>query len=395
MNPRVFILAIATFVVGTVELIIGGTLDLIAQDLQVSISSAGQLITIFSLAFSISAPLLLHLTRRIERKPLYLYALAVFFLSNVLAALSPTYTVLMVARILSAASSALLVVLSISIAASIVEPAYRGRAIGIIFMGISGSLVLGVPVGLALGNAFGWRAPFWLIAALSILSMMFLLYFLPKVKTPEPVPLREQFAILKNGKIISALLVSLFMLTGHLTLYAYFTPYLKTTMGVDASMLSLIYFVFGLAAVAGGGAGGWFSDKWGAKKAILWIVPLFALVMSVLPFFTSSLPVFLVIMVIWSALSWAISPAQQNYLIYSSPAAPDLPLGLNTSALHLGIAFGSMAGGMVVEQASVTYTPWVGALFVLVSFGCAIFSITRPLKHEAAETKQSLSNQTA
>lgn len=394
MNPRIFILAIATFVVGTVELIIGGTLDLIAQDLQVSISSAGQLITIFSLAFALSAPILLHLTRRMERKPLYLYTLAVFFLSNILAALSPTYSVLLVARIISAASSSLLVVLSITIAANIVEPAFRGRAIGIIFMGISGSLVLGVPVGLALSNAFGWRAPFWFIAGLSILSMLCLLFFLPKVQTPTPVPLRAQLAVLKNKKIVSALLISLFMLTGHLTLYAYFTPYLQTTMGVEANALSFIYFLFGLAAVAGGGIGGWFSDKWGAIKAILLIVPIFAIVMSVLPLATGSLTVFLVIMVIWSALSWAISPAQQHYLIYSSPAAPDIPLGLNTSALHLGIAFGSMAGGMVIEQSSVIYTPWVGALFVLLALVCAIFSITRPIKQEAAE-KQVIAEQTA
>ncbi|MGG1661784.1 MFS transporter [Brevibacillus sp. NRS-1366] len=395
MNPRVFILAIATFVVGTVELIIGGTLDLIAQDLQVSISSAGQLITIFSLAFAISAPILLHMTRRMERKSLYLYTLAIFFLSNVLAAISPTYSILMVARILSAASSSLLVVLSITIAASIVDPAYRGRAIGIIFMGISGSLVLGVPVGLALGNAFGWRAPFWLIAGLSILSILCLLFFLPKVETPAPVPLREQFAILKDKKIVGALFTSLFMLTGHLTLYAYFTPYLKSTMGVEANTLGLIYFLFGLAAVAGGGAGGWFADKWGAVKAILLIVPIFAIVMSALPFATNSLPVFLVMMVIWSALSWAISPAQQHYLIRSSPAAPDIPLGLNTSALHLGIAFGSIAGGMVIEQSSVIYTPWVGAMFVLLSFGCAIFSITRPIRQGAEATRQAVSNQTA
>ncbi|NQF14416.1 MFS transporter [Brevibacillus sp. HB1.3] len=388
MNPRVFILAIATFVVGTVELIIGGTLDLIARDLQVSISAAGQLITIFSLAFAIAAPLLLHVTRRVERKKLYLYALAAFFLSNVLAALSPSYAVLMTARVLSAASSSILIVLSITIATNLVEPAYRGRAIGVIFMGISGSLVLGVPVGLALGNVFGWRAPFWLIAALSIVAMLFILLFLPKVQTAPPIPLRDQMTTLRSGKLFSALFIVLLMLTGHLTLYAYFTPYLQTTMNVDGTTLSWIYLLFGLAAVAGGGIGGWIADKWGATKSILFIIPVFGLIMCVLPFFTGSLYLFLPIMFIWSALSWAISPAQQNYLISCSPATADIQLSLNTSAQHLGIALGSLAGGLVVERSSVIYTPWVGAVFVLISFGFAFYSISRPFQAQESQVVQ-------
>jgi DHA1 family purine base/nucleoside efflux pump-like MFS transporter len=394
LNPRVFILAIATFVVGTVELIIGGTLDLIARDLQISISAAGQLITIFSFALALSGPLLLHATRRIERKKLYLYALAAFFLSNVLAAVSPTYTVLMIARVLSAASSSLLVVLSITIASHLVEPAYRGRAIGIIFMGISGSLVLGVPVGMALGHAFGWRAPFWLIAGLSVVAMLCLALFLPRVQTQPPIPLRQQLAILKNGKVVSALFISLLMLTGHLTLYAYFTPYLQQTVGIGSDTLSIIYLLFGLAAVAGGGLGGWFADKWGSTKTILVIIPTFALVMSVLPLSANSLPFFLIIMVLWSALSWAISPALQHYLIQSSPGNPDIQLGINSSSQHLGIALGSFVGGMVVEHSSVGYTPWVGAVFVLLSFGCAIYSISRAPQLSQAK-KQAASSRPA
>lgn len=395
MNPRVFILAIATFVVGTVELIIGGTLDLIARDLGVSISAAGQLITIFSLAFAVAAPLLLHVTRRVERKKLYLYALGAFFLSNVLAALSPSYAVLMTARILSAASSSILIVLSITLATNLVEPAYRGRAIGVIFMGISGSLVLGVPVGLALGNAYGWRAPFWLIAALSIVAMIFLILFLPKVRTAAPIPLRDQVNTLRSSKLFSALFIVLLMLTGHLTLYAYFTPYLQTTMNVDGNTLSWIYLLFGLAAVAGGGIGGWLADKWGATKTILWIIPVFGSIMCLLPFFTGSFYLFLPIMVLWSALSWAISPAQQNYLISISPATADIQLSLNTSAQHLGIALGSLAGGIVVERSSVIYTPWIGAIFVLLSFGFAFYSISRPAQTRDGQHTQPVSEHSA
>ncbi|RNB90462.1 MFS transporter [Brevibacillus fluminis] len=379
MNPRVYILAIASFVVGTVELIIGGTLDMIARDLSVSLSAAGQLITVFSLSFAITAPILLHLTRQVERKKLYLACLSVFFLSNVFAALSPSYLVLLLARIVAASSGSLLVILSITIAAGIVQPAYRGRAIGVIFMGISGSLVLGVPLGMMLGNLYGWRAPFWLIAALSIVAMVCLGLFLPKVSTPDPVPLKQQLAALKNVKIISAHFTPFFMLTGHLTLYAYFTPFLQQTMGLSAGWLSITYFLFGIAAVMGGGIGGWLSDKWGATRSIITIISLFAVIMAFLPLATHSFALFMVVMVLWSSLSWAISPAQQHYLIHCAPETADIQMGLNTSVLHIGVAGGSLIGGFVAERASVFYNAWVGAAIVVLSLVCAIFSITRPL----------------
>src|SRR5690625_3111675 len=120
MDFRVYILAISTFIVGLVELIIGGILPNLADDLGVSISKAGQLITIFAIVFAISGPVLLSFTAKIERKKLYLYSLIVFFLGNVLTFFSPNYTFLVIARIVSAMSAALLIVLSLTITARIV-----------------------------------------------------------------------------------------------------------------------------------------------------------------------------------------------------------------------------------------------------------------------------------
>ncbi|MBO9130767.1 MFS transporter [Bacillus sp. 165] len=379
MNLRIYILAMAAFIVGIVELIIGGILDLISADLHVSVGAASQLISVFSLFFATAAPVLLTLTAKMERKSLYLWAMLAFLIGNVLAAVSTGYAMLLITRILTAASGSLLVVLSITIAASIVEPEYKGRTIGTIFMGISGALVLGVPLGIIVGNEWGWRAPFILISIL-ILVAMICIYFLLEPIQPKPVvSLRKQLEALKHGKVISAQLITFFMLTGHLTLYAYFTPFLQETLGVKAGMVTAIYFVVGIAVVTGGGVGGWLSDKWGTRRSILTIISLFSLSMILLPLGTK-LPMygFLVIVVIWSALSWAISPVQQNYLIQTAPATSEIQLSLNTSAIHFGSALGSLIGGMVIEQSSVFYNAWIGVLFVLVSLACAVFSLTRP-----------------
>ncbi|AQZ49233.1 MFS transporter [Paenibacillus larvae] len=389
MNFRVYILAIAAFVVGTVELIIGGTLDLVADDLGVSIQAAGQFITIFSVVFALSGPILLALTGKIERKTIYIGALSIFLIGNLFSAFSLNYAMLMFSRVMCAASGSLIIALSVTLASSVVKPHFRARAIGLIFMGISGSLVLGVPLGLLLGNAYGWRAPFVFISALTFISIIAISIFLTKVPPGAVLSLKKQIATLKEKKIVSAQLTSFLFLTGHLTLYAYLTPFLKDIMHVEAKWISLFYFIFGIAAVIGGGFGGWLADKWGSKKSIISIIIVFACAMFLLPIMTFSFPLFIVMMAIWSMLSWAISPVQQNYLIEIAPESAAIQQSLNNSALHLGIAFGSTVGGAVIKTSSVIYNAWIGAGFIILALLCAVFSITRK-QFFTAEKKESI-----
>ncbi|MGV3466718.1 MAG: MFS transporter [Heyndrickxia sp.] len=387
MNFRVYILAIVSFVVGMAELIVGGILDIIANGLRISIGTAGELITVYSLIFAIASPVLLTLTARVERKKLSLISLFIFFIGNLVAFISPNFAFLFLSRIISAASGSLLVVLCVTIAASIVKKELRARAIGIIFMGVSGSLVLGVPIGLVIGNHFGWRLPFLFIALLTLISMVGVSLFLTKIEPKPVIPLHKQLQTLKQPKILFAQLTSLLFLTGHLTLYAYLTPFLKSVLHVNANMLSIFYFIFGISAVFGGGVGGWMADKWGSKKSIVSIIAVFSIVLFILPKVTFSIILFVVVMMIWSMLSWAITPAQQNYLIESSPGSSDIQQSLNNSALHFGIAIGSVVGGIVISQSSVLYNAWVGGLFVVFALICAIISITSSVqvnleKHE-------------
>src|SRR5690606_22337182 len=186
------------------------------------------LITVFALIYAVAGPVLLVLTSKIERKKLYLISLFIFFISNIMTYFSPNFTFMMFARVLSAMSTALIVVLSLTLAAKIVAPTHRAKAVGLIYMGISSSLVMGVPLGIMISDTFGWRVIFLGIAILSIGSFVLISIFFERIPGENTTPLSQQLKTVASFKLGSAHLATMFLLAGHYTIYAYFTPFLET-----------------------------------------------------------------------------------------------------------------------------------------------------------------------
>lgn len=376
MDKRIYLLTVISFVVGMVELIIGGILDLVASDLNISLGKAGLLITVFSLVYAIAAPILLIITAKLERKLLTLMTLFIFLLGNLVVVFSPNYAILMLARMITAASGSLLVVLCIVLASSIVPSRYIGRAVGLVIMGISGSLVLGVPIGLMLGHTYGWRAPFIMISVLTILLMLAVHFFMAPIQPEPSVPLKEQLRTLKRSKLLFAQMTTFLFLSGHITLYAFFTPFLNMKMGIYGTALSIIYFIYGIAAVAGGGIGGVLTDKFGARRVLIICISLFSLSTFLIPLTTFSIILFILIVIIWGINSWTITPAMQTYLIEIEPKTAAIQQSLNNSFLHFGIAFGSFVGSIVIEKTDVNVNAYTGAFFIFL----ALISVTISMK---------------
>jgi MFS transporter, DHA1 family, purine base/nucleoside efflux pump len=375
LNFRVFILAISVISVGLVELIVGGILPTIANDLQVSIGQAGQLITVFALVYAVSGPILYTMTANIERKKLLLLTLGVFVLGNVITYVSPSFLFVMIARVLTAMSTALIIVLSLTIAAKIVKQQHRAKAIGLIYMGISSSLVLGVPIGIIISDAFGWRMLFLFIGLMALLSMILIALTLDRIEVEQVQSLKSQLKALRNKKMLTAHLTMLFLLAGHYTIYAYFTPFLESELGLNTQWISICYFIFGIAAVGGGAFGGSLADKFGSKASIILVVASFAIILFLLPFSTVSFPLFLVVMVIWAALSWSLAPPLQNYIIESDAETAGIHQSFNNSALQIGISLGSLVGGLVNgATSSMQTTAHVGSLLVIFSLAFAVWS---------------------
>src|SRR5690625_2384007 len=282
MDRRIYLLTTIAFVVGMAELIIGGILDLVAEDLHITISQAGLSITIFSLIFAISAPILLLLCSKIERKRLTLIGLVMFLVGNIIAICSYNFEMLILSRIVSAASGSLVVVLCINLASRMVEKAYQGRAIGLVVMGTSASLVLGLPIGVLLGNILQWRTPFIFIAILTILLIVAVSLYMVQVPSQKAISLKKQISTLKNNNLLFAHLTTFFFLAGHFTLYGYLTPYTKMMLNFSGMTISILYLVYGIAAVSGGGIAGLVSDRYGLRRVVYIVITFLAVTLFII-----------------------------------------------------------------------------------------------------------------
>lgn len=377
MDRRVYMLTMIAFVVGMSELIVGGILDLIATELNIRVSTAGLLITVFAFVFAISAPILLVIFAKVERTKLITFALIVFFIGNIIAVFSGSFISLLISRIVSAVSGSVATVLSINLASRVVEPAYRGRAIGLVVMGISGSLVLGLPIGVFLGNSISWQAPFVLTAVLTIFLLIGIRLTLDKVEATQVVTLREQLMTLKNHRILLAHATTFFFLAGHFTFYGFLTPYAKSVLHFDGMTISLLYLLYGIAAVSGGGLAGVASDRFGNRKTLLISIFVLAISLFTIPFTTKIMVLFWIVLLVWGVVSWAITPPVQSHLFAIAPDTSDIQQSLNNAALQLGIAFGTLFGSFVIETQSIEKTAHFGIVFVVLSFVAALITMHR------------------
>ncbi|WP_457582187.1 MFS transporter [Ensifer canadensis] len=362
MNIPLLLLVLATFATGTAENIVIGILPDVASGLDVSIGLAGQLTSVFSVTFALTAPAALMLTARLERRTVLLLALGLFITSNVVAAASPTYGILVAARIGMAAASATACLVATMLATEIVPPGRRGRAIGLIFMGISASLVLGVPAGMLVSSALGWRSVFIGLALFVASVLLACGWLVPGAGRSKPPRGGNYASHLRSLSCVCAQLVSVLMIGGHFILFAYLAPYLVEIGGMRGDAVVTAFFAFGVAGVCGGYLGGRLSDA-PAPRLALRLTPLaylFALI--AIPFVADMRLLFMVVMMVWGCISWMISPVVQSFLIRQSPQTAEAGIGLNLSAMHVGVGLGTVIGGLLVETASPSALPAAAAI---------------------------------
>lgn len=371
---KIYMLAIISFLVGTSEFIIAGILDKVSEDIGVSVSAAGQLITVFSLAYAFGTPILMAVTARMERRKLLLYSLGVFAIGNVIALVLPGFEFLMASRIVLALSTGVFVVTALTVASKLAPPGKQGSAIATLVMGFSTALIVGVPLGRVIASVYDWKLFFGGIGALGLIAMIIIHFTIPRTDGEEPVPIGKQLALLKQPKIAVALLVTFFWIGGYSIAYTYISPFLLQVTQLSEQGVSVGLFAFGIASLIGSKLGGFSTDKWGAPRTLVSGMLLHTIVLVLLTFAGQSAVVVFPLLMLWAFSAWSSGPTQQFHLMSLAPEASGIMLSLNSSVLQLGMAAGAGLGGIVVEQASLSSISWIGATGVIIAAATATAS---------------------
>ncbi|MEK5374629.1 MFS transporter [Paenibacillus sp. FSL P2-0173] len=373
---KVYILAIVSFLVGTSEYIISGILDQIATTMGITVSAAGQLITVFSLAYAIGTPILMAVTAKWDRRKLLLSSLGLFAVANVLSFILPGFGMFIAARILMALGAGMVVVTALSIAAKIAPAGKQASSIATVTMGFTASLIIGVPLGRMISSAYGWKTVFLGIALTGIIALIVISMTIPRLKGDRPVPLLQQFALLKKPEVALGLGITFFWLGGYSLAYTYISPYLLNVSGVGEDMLSSVLLAFGIASLIGSKIGGYSADKKGIPFTLLGGMVLHGISLLLLPFAAHSLIAVFALLILWSFAAWTTGPTQQYNLVTLVPESSGVMLSLNQSTMQFAMAAGAGIGGVVVGQVSLSSITWFGAAGVGIAI-VATYLLTR------------------
>ncbi|MEX3628607.1 MAG: MFS transporter [Burkholderia sp.] len=352
-------LAISAFAIGTTEFIIMGLLPEVARDLAVGLPAAGLLVTGYALGVAAGAPLLAVLTSRMPRKAALQWLMAIFIAGNVLCAIAPTYAMLMLARVVTSFAHGAFFGIGAVVAASLVPAERRASASALMFTGLTLSNVLGVPFGTFVGQLLGWRASFWIVAGLGVLSLAGIAALLPNRRDAVPSGLGREVRVLRDPQLWLALSMTVLGFGGVFLVFTYIAPLLEQVSGYSPRAVSLILVLFGLGLTIGNALGGRLADRAPMRSLLAILVALVA-VMAVFAT-TSHLPVPAAITVfVWGIAAFAMVPPLQAHVVEKAAAAPNLASTLNIGAFNVGNAAGAWLGGAALGHGiALDGLPWV------------------------------------
>jgi DHA1 family inner membrane transport protein len=363
--PRLlYLFALCNLVIGTGAFVISGILAPISMSLGVSIATSGQAMTAYALSTAVLAPLALVLTGSWPRRRALAFGMAVFAAGNALCALAPGFTVLLTGRVLMGVG-AMFTPIAAGIAVALVEPARRGRALSLVFLGISLSYVIGLPMGAWLGFRFGWQWPVGMVAVVALLSFGALLLLLPRDIAAPGASFKGLGELLARGPVMWTLSLTLLYFTAIFVVFAYIGPVLQALQPMSGTRMSVTLALFGVSGVVGTLVGGWANDRFGARRTLLVQLGVLGAMMALLPLTRGHYEAMVLTLLVWGTAGFGMMAPQQSRLAVLSPAQAPVLLSLNTSMLYFGTALGAAIGGVAAAQVEFARLAWVGVPFAI------------------------------
>jgi DHA1 family inner membrane transport protein len=361
MPLPLFALALSAFAIGTTEFVIMGLLPDVARELAVSIPRAGLLVSGYALGVAVGAPILAVLTGKLPSKAALQWLMGVFVVGNILCAVAADYRMLMIARVVTSFAHGSFFGIGAVVAASLVPREKQASAIALMFTGLTLANVLGVPFGTFIGQNFGWRTSFWIVAGLGVFSLAGIAALLRNGQGAGPIGLAREVRVLREPQVWLALAMTVLGFGGVFVVFTYIAPILESVTGFSPHAVTLVLVVFGAGLTLGNAVGGRLADR-ALMPSLMGILAVLALVMVAFSW-TSHTPVFAVSTVfIWGVAAFATVPPLQMRVVEKARHAPHLASTLNIGAFNVGNAGGAWLGGLALSHGFALDTlPWVAA----------------------------------
>ncbi len=415
----IYAMVIGAFAVGADEFIVAGVVQEISEALSVTIGAVGLFESAYAIGVAIGAPLFTVLGLRIPRRQMLLLSIGVFVVGNLISALGPTYAVIMAGRLVAATAHGAFLGIAALYAGDLVDPARKGRAIALVFSGLTAATVLGAPMGAAVGRALGWRFTFWSLVILGGVALVTLVALLPRRTVVEATadahghddhhghvdphaahgdthdhggddleldaharmhmaqeghraPLREQIKALGRPPVWLGLLMTLLSYGGVFTSYVYLAPQLTEVTGFSGAWITPLFLLFGVGLFVGNTIGGRLADRSLMPAVLLTVgalvVMLFAMNFAILNPVTAVVGIFL-----YGAAAFSVVAPLQLRIVTKAADAPDVASAANISAFTLGSALGIWLGGLAIDGGlGIASVNWVGGLISLSGLALAL-----------------------
>ncbi len=347
--PPLLALAIGAFGIGVTEFAPMGMLPAIASDLQVSIPSAGLLISAYAMGVLIGAPIMTLTTSRVPRRSLLIALMGIFTVGNLLAALADSYATLLLARVVTSFNHGAFFGVGSVVAASVVAPEKRAGAVAGMFLGLTIATIGGVPLAAWVGETIGWRSAFGGIAGLGALAMASLWLALPKLPGAPHGNMKSEIRVLGRGAVLGALGLTVLGSSAMFTVFTYIAPILRTEAHASTEFVTGMLVLFGVGMTIGNVWGGRAADRAPERTLIVALALLSAVLIAFAGVMRWPLPAAIAILV-WGFASFAIVPPLQMRVMEAAHDAPNLASAMNIGAFNLGNAIGAALGGGVISM---------------------------------------------
>jgi DHA1 family inner membrane transport protein len=343
-----------------------GLLKPIADNLGISIAAAGQLMTVYSIAYAVGSPFLVVFSGRLIRRNVVLLGLALMLAGVVASAVAPNTVVLYLTRIIVAFGAALYTPTAALVALTISPPDQRMRGLALVLSGLTVAQIVGIPIGTYIGGEFGWRWGMLVAAPTAAIAIVMVVRLVPRDIPFHPPTFATFGQALRDWRLGLVISVMAVMGSGQFMVTTYIAPLIAEKTGAGSDVISIMFIIFGIAAMSGTIIGGRMGDRLGPARTLVLVLSMTTITALLFPLIGTSVVVAGLVTALWAFSTFATMPVQQaRVALTASPASSSVALSLNATAIYIATAVGASAGGAVIAFSGTASVPWAALPILL------------------------------